>query len=308
MTKSRSTLRELFNKTTKQENYNEPTILVDTSYVVYLTAHSTWNWYKKEFDVENDYSFDPMSSKEYRAAFQKKFHNSILYTVKNVYSLARTPNLKKVIFALDAPKTKLWRNDIYPEYKLQRKLKDKTTQMFDYSNVFKQVKDFIIPNFLEQYSGSKAIEVPTVEGDDIIATIVRALPADEEKIIIASDHDFGQLLDVPNLKIANCQSVELTLESLSQDKPLVEAKYTLTPKEALLKKILMGDVADNIKGVFPRCGAATACKLILDKNALKEKINSSPEIRKQYDLNRSLVEFNKIPEEIKTLILETYNG
>ena len=74
MTKSRSTLRDLFNKTTKQENYNEPTILGDTSYVVYLTAHSTWNWYKKEFDVENDYSFDPMTSKEYRAAFQKKFH------------------------------------------------------------------------------------------------------------------------------------------------------------------------------------------------------------------------------------------
>lgn len=303
MASSREELKKLFTEQVSTNITTKPFILVDTSYITYLAAHSAWNWYKKEFDMENDYTYDPISSTEYRKAFEKKFFNNIFFTVKNVYRMSNSPDLSKVIFAVDSPKSDLWRNTIYPEYKLQRKLKDKTTQMFNYSNVFKYVENFIIPNFLEKYEGSKCIKIPTAEGDDIIATIIKHLPEEEDKIIIASDHDFGQLLYIPNLKIANCQSVELTLESQSQDKPLVEANYTLTAKELLLKKILMGDVADNIKGIFPRLGASTACKLILDKDQLRKKLQDKT-IRAQYDLNRNLVDFDKIPEELQNLILE----
>mgnify|MGYP003292397479 CR=1 FL=1 len=116
-------------------------------------------------------------------------------------------------------------------------------------------------------------------------------------VVIANDKDYIQLLDTPNLILTNCQGRIFSLEEESKHKLLVENNKTLTAKEFLLKKILIGDKADNIDSIFPRCGEASAIKLLLNKELLKEKL-SDPEIRARFELNKKLIDFNNIPESI----------
>ena len=86
-----------------------------------------------------------------------------------------------------------------------------------------------------------------------------------------------------------------------------EAEYILTPKDVLLKKILTGDVADNIKGIFRGCGPVKAAKFILDKKSLKAKLQE-PEVKAQFDLNCQLVDFDNIPEELTEEIIRVWKN
>ena len=298
-----SSLKDLFTKT--QGNLTQPWILVDSSYVCYYSAASAWNWFKKEYGIEDDYSFNPIKENDYKMALEKKLRNNIKYSVINAGY--KVPNFKKVIFALDCPKDEIWRNGIYEEYKLQRKIRDKSKDAFDYKPVFKYIRDIFIPNYCEENDGAKYIGVPTAEGDDIIATIVKTLPEEDDKVIIASDHDYAQLFTIPNIKVINLRGELLTLESESQIKPLQEAEYILTPKDVLLKKILTGDVADNIKGIFRGCGPVKAAKFILDKKLLKAKLQE-PEVKAQFDLNCQLIDFDNIPEELTEEIIRVWKN
>ncbi len=295
-------LKKLFDRQYKAE---EPYIFVDTSYVIYYAMSSAWKAYSSEFDIEDDPQYDPIVSKEFRAILEKKIKNCLYYPVHSIYP---TFSFNKTIFALDCPKTELWRNDVYPEYKLQRKIKDHSKDKFLSKNVFKYVEDNILPSFCEQNPGAKIIRVPHAEGDDIIAVLVKQIDKKEKKVIIASDHDYCQLLEDENLKIINCQCSEITLLGESQKKVLQDAERVLNFKDVLLYKILRGDVADNIKPIFRGCGEAKACNYILDKKALKEKLDSDKLIKHQFSLNRKLVDFNYIPDSIREMILEEYNG
>jgi 5'-3' exonuclease len=63
-------------------------------------------------------------------------------------------------------------------------------------------------------------------------------------------------------------------------------------------KIIMGDTSDNIPSVFPKCGPKTAQKCIEDPEFFKKKMDNNPEYYKQYELNKILVNFNNIPENL----------
>ena len=60
----------------------------------------------------------------------------------------------------------------------------------------------------------------------------------------------------------------------------------------------MGDTSDNIPAVFPKCGLKTAQKCIEDPEFFKKKMDNNPEYYKQYELNKILVNFNNIPENL----------
>lgn len=302
---TRNSLKALF-KTTQDSSGIKPWIIIDTSYLVYYSAFSAWKWLKEEYGLENNSEYNPIDNKDYKSLLEKRFIDFIYYPITNGLNHIFSPN--KVIFALDAPKIDLWRNSIFPEYKIKRKLKDKSDYQFDYNPVFKYVEDIIIPTFCEKHIGAKFIKIPTAEGDDIIATIVsKILKSEEHKVIIASDHDFCQLLSIPNLEIINCQNQKLTLENESQKKILQEANHVLTAKEVLLYKILRGDIADSIKPIFKGCGETKTCKFILNKDELKQKLKE-PEIQYQYKLNRSLIDLSLIPQEVTNAIMEAWNG
>lgn len=277
-------------------------ILVDTSYVLYLTMSNAYNYVKKELGLEDDYTFDITSIADFRAAFEKRFEDAIFYTAKAGLNGA-PPKLSNVIFAIDCSKKDIWRNKIYPEYKLQRKLKDKTKNPYDMAKAFNFAMSHIIPKFIDDHAGAMQIAIPTAEGDDIIACAVKALDENINKVIITSDRDYMQLLDKPNITLITCQGKILSIEDASNHKLLIESNKVLTPKELLLKKILMGDVADNIKSVKPRFGEVSVIKALLNKTELKKLLSDSSVIE-QFELNSKLIDFDNIPTEIYNQVAE----
>ena len=106
-----------------------------------------------------------------------------------------------------------------------------------------------------------------VEGDDLIAYYVQHKKKNEKVVIVSGDKDLTQLI---NDEV--CQYVP-TLKKFISPKNSVE-ELGITHENTLLKKILCGDVSDNIKGI-KGLGEQTLIKLfpeIKDKKTSLEAI------------------------------------
>lgn len=281
-------------------------IIVDKSYCIYHAMFSAWAYVKSEFGLEKDPNYDPTCSADFREYFSKKLRGVISYAAK--IALGGFPDLSKVIFCSDCSKEDIWRTKIYKEYKLTRRLAPKEGKPFDFRPVFRYVEDILIPTFLEENKGSINIRVPNAEGDDIAASVIKLLPEDRLKVLVASDKDYMQLAEVPNLKIVTGFGKILTLEDESKAKALVDSGHILTAKEFLIRKILIGDKADNIDSIIPRLGEGKAAKYILEKDKLKKLLEDDPEAKARFQFNARLIDFRYIPkvivEDVKGQIAE----
>ena len=75
------------------------------------------------------------------------------------------------------------------------------------------------------------------------------------------------------------------------------SRITSSATDELLKKILIGDVSDNIINICPKMGEKTAQKLIeMSENERDEWIDAKG-CRKQYELNKTLIDFKNIPDK-----------
>jgi 5'-3' exonuclease len=129
-----------------------------------------------------------------------------------------------------------------------------------------------------------------LEADDCIAISVKHLLnkyPDCHIYIITSDRDYLQL-NAKNVDLYN-----LAYKNIAENK-----SSTGNSKDDLEIKIIMGDISDNIPSVFPKCGPKTAQKCIEDKDFFKKKMADNSDYYKQYELNKKLVDFNNIPEEL----------
>jgi 5'-3' exonuclease len=150
---------------------------------------------------------------------------------------------------------------------------------------------------LFQQGGVKAIlKHPKLEADDCIALSVKHLTnkyPDCQIYIITSDRDYLQLAS-PNVHLFNLAF-----------KNIAEKSSTGNAKDDLEIKIIMGDTSDNIPAVFPKCGLKTAQKCIEDQEFFKKKMAGNSEYYAQYELNKKLVDFNNIPEQLVTEFMAT---
>jgi 5'-3' exonuclease len=151
---------------------------------------------------------------------------------------------------------------------------------------------------LFQKGGVKAIlKHPKLEADDCIALSVKHLVKkypDCHIYIITSDRDYLQL-NSHNVDLFN-----LAFKNIAENK-----SSTGNSLQDLQIKTIMGDISDNIPSVFPKCGPKTAQKCIDDPEFFKKKMNDNPEYYKQYELNKTLVDFNNIPEDIVKEFMRT---
>ena len=92
----------------------------------------------------------------------------------------------------------------------------------------------------------------------------------------------------------------LTYKNIAENK-----SSTGNPDDDLEIKIIMGDTSDNIPSVFPKCGPKTAQKCIEDPEFFKKKMNGNPEYYKQYELNKKLICFDNIPENLVDEFMNT---
>lgn len=271
-------------------------IIIDTSYCVYYTGFSVWNWYKNTFNVLPDKNLDPMLDPEFRSEYENKFYYRLANLTTKHCPLS---SFNDMCFAVDCHRDNVWRRDIYSSYKILRKEKQDKTKEFSWSGIYKYVYDILLPKYKENY-GVKVVKAPRAESDDIIGVLVKHIMSNDYNIIVTNDYDMCQLLS--NATIINFDNVIINNDKMKE-------KYGVdTVQKFVVMKSLMGDSGDEIPAVHPRCGVKTALKYIEDTSLLKEKMKENPEIEKNFKRNYKLVSFDCIPGTVKSDIIELYQA
>ncbi len=150
----------------------------------------------------------------------------------------------KVLVAFDHAR-KTFRNEIYSEYKMQRK--PSPTELISQFPIIKEMLDCM---------NIKYLEIAGIEADDIIGTISKEF--DAQKIILSGDRDLLQLIDEKTC-------VWLTKKGVTEvdkvDEKRLKELFNLRPNQIIELKGLMGDSSDNIPGV-KGVGEKTALTLL----------------------------------------------
>lgn len=293
---------------------NNVLVVVDFSAWLYMTIFNAMNsWSKKnkaefnslvkppeETDQENipNLLVSETFKRELKNSVMKKLHSIDWILKRNCQDVLDIADEIVVVFAEDDFVSNNFRRKLYPEYKAQRSLGNKS---WDYNKARDYVVNSILPELdLYKKNGYIRIGVPGAEADDVIAVMMQNDGKNwAAKILISSDHDFCQ---IENIKQFNVFGEEVV--------PWVDKNkgIKMTSEEAKFVKILIGDGADNIPQCFPRVGVKTAYKLCKDKTKLKEMLKENADAAKQFLLNRQLIDFNLMPAELKESIEKTVDS
>ena len=113
--------------------------------------------------------------------------------------------------------------------------------------------------------------------------------------LISGDADFFQL-GRKNLFFTNYKSKEL--KELDKKEAL----------ELLTTKIILGDKSDCIPSIFTKKTALKLKKELIESDEkLIEYLNLNPESKKQYELNKKMIDFNNIPPKFYNKIIKYIN-
>lgn len=289
---------------------NKMLVCVDASYWMYYTVFGSISEFQKKSPSEAAYWIKPAEEVDQKnlpdllgcdtyKRILKKFVMKRCETIDwhlrgHFQNEIDTMDKIDIVFVMDDFTCKSFRKELYPQYKAQRKLVPKSYDMYKIRNyvfdvIFKELE-------LEEKYGYKFISVAGAEADDIIAIAMNKCSDDYMiKVLFASDHDFVQLENVKQIDLFG-KEVQCKIGNIE-----------VTPQEYLLGKILLGDGADNIGKVFKGVGPKKAINLIRNKDKLKEMLKENAESARQYKLNKQLIAFSEIPEELSNRICEEFN-
>lgn len=289
---------------------NKMLVCVDASYWMYYTVFGSISEFQKKSPSEAAYWIKPAEEVDQKnlpdllgcdtyKRILKKFVMKRCETIDwhlrgHFQNEIDTMDKIDIVFVMDDFTCKSFRKELYPQYKAQRKLVPKSYDMYKIRNyvfdvIFKELE-------LEEKYGYKFISVAGAEADDIIAIAMNKCSDDYMiKVLFASDHDFVQLENVKQIDLFG-KEVQCKIGNIE-----------VTPQEYLLGKILLGDGADNIGKVFKGVGPKKAINLIRNKDKLKEMLKENAESARQYKLNKQLIAFSEIPEELSNRICEEFS-
>lgn len=257
-------------------------LIVDTSYLIFYRYHALKVWYGHARPDESIDSYEDVTECE---DYMERYRKTFFQTLDKIVKETGVPK-SNIIFARDCSGPNNWRSKIFPKYKQNR----------DYSNFNgKSLFDWTVDNLLVEWPESSVLKFECIEADDIAAVITKFVHEkrpETKTTIVTNDNDYLQLLKYPNVKLIN-----LKMESL-------EKRSSGNPQHDLMKKIIMGDPSDNIPKLFKGCGPKTFQKFMEDPELLNKKLDESDEIEKQFSLNELLVDFDKIPSNKITKLLD----
>jgi DNA polymerase-1 len=169
----------------------------------------------------------------------------------------------------DASETALFRKELLPEYKANRKSRPDDFNPQE-ERILRIVRDAGVPIFVK----------PGFEADDVIATMARKLSGQGYDIFLVSkDKDLRQMLN-DHTKMYDVATDEV------MDPAGMEKKLGYTPAEAIDVQTLMGDSTDNVPGI-PGVGEKTAVKLIKQygsADAVMNHLNElTPKMRENFE-------------------------
>jgi 5'-3' exonuclease len=270
----------------EQPIMNPTFIFVDGSYFCFYRYYSLTNWWKNAYPDEE--LLNPLQNEIFVQKFKKLF-------IDNLQQIPKKLKIDKkinpiLIIGKDCKRENIWRNALYPQYKATRV----QGAGFMGGPFFKMAYE----EELFQKGGAKAIlHHHQLEADDCIAISVKHLVKKYpncEIYIITSDKDYLQLQS-HNIHIFNMAF-----------KNIVDSKSSTGNSNTDLQlKIIMGDTSDNIPSVFPKCGPKTALKCIENPEYFISKMANNENYYKQYELNKKLVCFDNIPENLINEFMES---
>jgi 5'-3' exonuclease len=253
-----------------------PVILVDTSYWLYYRYFALRSWYKKAFpDPSRDSNFDIEHNWLEDAIFMNKFCKLFIDNIKTLVRKYKSV-MTNVVFCIDCSYKDIWRNSLTTDYKATRpeSLKKKGFNSF---NVFSYMKKDYLPELQVQY-GVKILYHPKCEADDVIGHLAPYLISRDFPMVyvIANDNDYLQICNARVKMIKG--NISLEAVPSGNDLSCVSERY-------LIRKILLGDVSDNIR-------ACSVNKVLLEKNIhnnIKE-LNSTLEDNVYKTVSKSNIE------------------
>lgn len=168
--------------------------------------------------------------------------------LRQLHSWCHRFETNKLVFCFDSHER--LRSNLYPQYK-KKKFRDPQIT----SEIGTQIQ--ALKKVLLAMGFRSVFQVAGYEADDLIAGLVQVL-ADEECVIISSDHDLYQLLSGSvYMWRPGFQWTSYTIQSLWKE-------YGVTPAEWAEVKAIAGCASDNIKGVSG-VGELTAAKYLRGK-------------------------------------------
>jgi hypothetical protein len=212
----------------------------------------------------------------------------------NIYNLIKKFFGSEIVLAVDDRKS--WRKIIFPPYKEHRKeARDKSP--VDWDQFFKIKNEFL--DELKEAFPFKILQISQCEADDIIGVL--ALNTGIKKsIVISTDEDYVQLLEVENVKVFTPYYNE----------------FREPQSNFISKKILMGQSKDNIYNVKTPTnynsnkrksplGEKTAEKILIE--GIDNFIRSN-NLSDNYKRNQKLIDFRHIPKVLENKILDSYQN
>lgn len=253
-------------------------IIIDGSYFCFFRYYAMIQWWG--LAKQNEPLGNPIENVEFVEKFIATFINKLL-DIKKKLNIVNPIT----IVAKDCPRANIWRYNLLQSYKATRSNKD----AFFVGAFFKMAYERLWSD-----SGVNAIVgLDKLEADDCIALTVERIfetNKDAHIWIIASDMDYLQIVTpsvfLYDLKYQNVSKSKNSYGNADIDK---------------FCKIICGDKSDNIPGVFKKCGQKTALKLYNDKKFFEEKLKSEHGAEDRFILNKSLIDFNMIPCDLRTI-------
>ena len=187
-----------------------------------------------------------------------------------------------------------WRKDYFPYYKQNRK-KARSESSLNWNELFDILTK--IQNELEENFPYKVLKINGAEADDIIAILSNKISSTpnlyEEILIISGDKDFIQLHQSDNIK-----QYSPTLKKFVVDE---------NPEQYKFEHIIRGDKGDGVPNVLSQDTVFVEDlrqRPITKKKLTEWKENGIPEgeIKRNYQRNKTLIDFDSIPNELGELI------
>ena len=285
-------------------------VVIDGSYFEYVNLFASVKTFTEKYPEDASYWIKPVDECDQKNlpnilncdAYKKCLKQQVMWKLESVEDVVKSNFQAEVdecdeidiVFAMDDKLSHSFRKTLYPEYKAHRALVKRQFQL-------QPIKDYIVDVIfkeldVEHEHGYHLVKVEGAEGDDVIATTIMRLRDNYVgMVLIASDHDF--------LQIDGLREFDLFGKEAKRDL----GGEIVSAKDYLVGKILMGDRSDNIQQVFLRCGPKTALKWTKDKDALKKTLKEDHSLAARYLLNKKMIDFNSIPQELSDKILESVN-
>ena len=200
----------------------------------------------------------------------------------------------EIVFCVD--RKPYWRNDIFPNYKKNRKAMDRT---MDWKTFFATSENIL--SAAKNVFGWKVIDIPRLEADDIIGTLTEKYHDIEKILIVSPDGDFKQLQMYKNVE---------QFDTI-RDKKIVEND----PKTWLKEKIITGDKKDCIPNILSDIDTFITSGLrqkTIQKTTKEKWLMADPALYcnekmfERYQLNESLIDLSKVPNDLKNAVIQTY--